>query len=182
MLLAKTFGLRVPFLESKTVSTSTISPCVLLFVLLSLSCRSQITTTQFCVIPIEDENNTIELLSNRTPLPPTSSVRKPTPNTLYEIDEDSIPLPGTPSDIDEGSIRLKLCSSGSSNPLNTTVTVHLAGEGGLQPSRSLDSVHSGSDSISPRSSSVGSNHSVKSTDMLLPGGEKKTTRGDLKKH
>lgn len=125
------------------------------------------------------------MLSSRTPLSPTSSVQKPTPNNRYEIDEDSIPLPGTPSDSDEGSIRFKLCSSGASsrsNPLNTTVTVHLAGEDGLQPSRSHDSIHSDSASISPRSSSIGSDHSVRSTDKLLPGGEKKPAQIDSKKH
>lgn len=122
------------------------------------------TTTQFCVIPIEDgERHGIEVHST-SPSNKRSSVKE------YEIDEDSIPLPGTPSDIDDASIKFKLrpsVSSPSSAPLNTTIAViSLVEESSTQHLGSLESIHLESGS----SSSMGSEQSVRSTDMLLPGG------------
>ena len=126
------------------------------------------TTTQFCVIPIEDEEgHGIEVHSSQTP-PPSN---KPSSGKEYEIDEDSIPLPGTPSDIDDVSIKFKLrpsASSPSSTPLNTTIAVvSLSEEGSPQQLGSLESIRLESGSTS---SSIGSEQSVRSTDMLLPGG------------
>lgn len=123
------------------------------------------TTTQFCVIPIEDgERHGIEVHST-SPSNKRSSVKE------YEIDEDSIPLPGTPSDIDNASIKFKLrpsVSSPSSAPLNTTIAViSLVEESSTQHLGSLESIHLESASTS---SSMGSEQSVRSTDMLLPGG------------
>lgn len=116
-------------------------------------CRPAETTTEFCVIPIEDEVHDVDSVSPEPDDPPrtVNSTNKTdsTRSKVYCI-PDSIILPGTPTSEDSRHVTLRLDGEGS--PVNNTQSDE-EHESGTSPCASTVSSSAGS---------------TKSTDMLLP--------------
>lgn len=129
-------------------------------------------TSQFCAIPIEDlEDEDNEIATESVPVPPPRSPTAHSQPSRVKQYEDTGPLPGTliSEDDDDVSFRTKTTASySSSNQLTTSVIITDDGEEG-QEVASLELHPPHSDPDSPYASSVSSQQSVKSTDMLLPG-------------
>ena len=122
-----------------------------------LCCPSCRVTTDFCVVPIEEDSEQTGSSEPAKPPVRTDMAKRRTSDhqKMYEVDEKNIPLPGTPTEDDEQ--HFSLSHSGSKSP------------GSGQLALNIDSNHNMQAPDSPTSSeSFSSRVSMKSTDELLP--------------
>ena len=125
--------------------------------------RPSTTTTEFCVIPIEDDVQDVDSVSPEPADPPSrtvTSLKDESSRSKVYLVPDSILLPGTP-DIDGHGVKFQ-----PAQDTGTTNHIDLDGEEEHYPGGSPCASSVSSTSVSSIAGSI------KSTDLLLPSSSK----------